>query len=113
MASDGPLGPEIRVSETAGGVLVPVRLTPRGGRDRIDGIVVDGAGTARLGVRVRAAAEGGKANAALIALLAKSWKLPKSAFTIAAGARARAKTVLVAAEAPAILARIRKQGSDP
>lgn len=95
---------------TCGGVLVPVRLAPRAGRDRITGVKADAAGTLRLSVSVTAAPEDGKANAALVGLLAKVWKLPKSSISIASGAKARSKLVRVAGDPAGILERIEKQG---
>lgn len=81
---------------TAGGVLLAVRLTPKAGRARV-GSVVEGADGGRvLKVAVTAPAEKGKANAALIALLAKTWRLPKSAITVVRGATDRNKTLMIA-----------------
>lgn len=74
---------------------VPVRLTPRGGADRIDGWEADAAGREHLKARVRAAPTEGEANAALIVLLAKALKIPKSDVSIARGASARLKIVEV------------------
>ena len=50
----------------AGGLAVVVRLTPRGGRDAIDGIEQLADGQSVLKVRVRAAASEGGAKRALI-----------------------------------------------
>lgn len=72
-----------------------VRLTPRGGRDRIDGWAVDADGRPYLKARVSAPPVEGEANAALTALLAKVLKRPKSAVRIAAGETARLKQVEV------------------
>lgn len=72
-----------------------VRLTPRGGRDRIDGWAVDADGRPYLKARVSAPPVEGEANAALTALLAKALKRPKSAVRIAAGETARLKQVEV------------------
>jgi hypothetical protein len=69
-----------------------VRLTPSGGADRIEGHAA-GAGRTILKVRVRAAPEHGKANAALEALLAKALGVAKSKVKVARGAAARLKTV--------------------
>ncbi len=85
----------------ADGITVTIRLTPKGGADRIEGVAADAAGSA-LKARVTAAPESGKANAALIRLLAKSWKLPKSAVTIAGGAKDRTKVVHIAGDAAAL-----------
>jgi uncharacterized protein YggU (UPF0235/DUF167 family) len=54
--------------------------------------------------------EDGKANGTLIGLLAKTWGLPKSAISIAAGAKARAKLVRVAGDPARILKRINQHG---
>ncbi len=70
-----------------------VRLTPRGGADRIDGFGIDAAGRQHLAVRVRAAPAEGEANAALESLLARSLGLPRSAVRVARGATARLKTI--------------------
>jgi uncharacterized protein (TIGR00251 family) len=83
----------------ADGITVSVRLTPKAGADRIDGVAADTAGGSALKVRVTAAPESGKANAALIRLLAKRWKLPKSAMTITGGAKDRNKVVHIAGDA--------------
>jgi uncharacterized protein YggU (UPF0235/DUF167 family) len=51
---------------------IAVRVTPRGGRDAVDGWIRDDAGRLLLKVRVAAAAAEGQANDAVIALLAKA-----------------------------------------
>ena len=66
----------------AGGLSVVVRLTPRGGRDAIDGIEQRADGQCVLKARVRAAATEGEANAALIALLAHSAGVPPRDVTL-------------------------------
>ncbi|OHB29894.1 MAG: hypothetical protein A2790_07695 [Phenylobacterium sp. RIFCSPHIGHO2_01_FULL_69_31] len=68
-----------------------VRVTPRGGRDAVDGWMTDAEGRPVLKLRVSAAAADGAANAAVIALVAKTLKLPKSAVRIASGETARVK----------------------
>lgn len=59
-----------------------------------------------LQVKVGAPPEGGKANAALIKLLAKAWKLPKSAITLVSGRRDRHKTLAIDGEARELLPRL-------
>ncbi len=110
MAARRSVSVSARVTGDGKCVLVPVRLTPKAGRSRIIGVKVDADGTRRLAVSVTAVAEDGKANGALIALLAKSWKLPKSAIAITAGARARSKLVRVAGDPARILQRIHRHG---
>lgn len=80
-----------------------MRLTPKGGRDAIDGIEQLADGRSALKVRVRAAPHEGEANAALVRLLAKSLGVPLRQVSIAAGATVRLKRVRVAG-APAALA---------
>ena len=70
-----------------------VRVTPKGGRDAVDGWVRDEAGRPMLKVRVSAAAADGAANAAVLALLAKALKVPKSALKLVAGQTARVKRI--------------------
>ncbi len=70
-----------------------VRLSPRGGRDAIDGWAHDEAGRPFLKVRVAAPPIEGAANAALEALLAKTLGLSRSAVSVARGASARIKQV--------------------
>lgn len=59
---------------------------------------MDDAGRPVLKLRVSAAAAEGAANAAVIALLAKALKLPKSAVTITRGETARVKRLEIDAE---------------
>jgi uncharacterized protein len=76
--------------ETPDGVELAVRLTPRGGVACIDGLA-DHGGRPCLKVRVPAPPVEGAANAALIAFLAETLDLPRSAVTLVAGERARVK----------------------
>ncbi|MDH3241753.1 MAG: DUF167 domain-containing protein [Alphaproteobacteria bacterium] len=108
MPENGPHAPSTRISGSPAGVLVPVRVTPKARVNAIDGAVTDADGTKRLKLSVTAAPADGRANGAVIALLAKAWKLPKSSLSIAAGGRSRAKTVLAVGEPKAILERIRQ-----
>jgi len=59
----------------------------------VDGLGAEADGAMAIKVAVTAAPEDGKANAAVIALLAKAWGLPKSAFTVVAGAADRRKII--------------------
>ena len=82
-----------------------VRLTPRGGREAIDGWAVDGDGRPYLKVRVAAPPVEGAANAALLGFLAKVLGLPRSALTLASGAGARLKLIEIAGCDPLSLER--------
>lgn len=68
-----------------------VRLTPRGGRDAVEGWTADAAGRPLLKVRVSAPPVEGEANAALVRLIAKALDLPRSAVRIVSGEGARVK----------------------
>jgi uncharacterized protein YggU (UPF0235/DUF167 family) len=73
-----------------------VRVTPRGGRDAVEGWTADAAGHPLLKVRVSAAAAEGAANAAVAALLAKALGVPRSAVRIVSGQTARVKRLEIA-----------------
>jgi hypothetical protein len=93
------------------GLSFAVRLTPRGGRDSVDGWDKDDSGRAYLKARVRAAAEDGKANAALIALIATHLDVPRSAVSIASGAKARLKMVTVSGDKAVLRGRLDHEGT--
>lgn len=80
------------------GVTVAIRLTPKAKASRISGIAAQADGDPVLKVSVTAVPERGKANAALISLLAKAWRLPKSTFTLATGATDRRKIIHIAGD---------------
>jgi len=80
------------------GVTVDLRVQPRARRTALE--PADGA----LKAAVTAPPEDGKSNAAVIALLAEQWRLPKSSFDVVKGQSSRAKTVRVSGE-PAMIAR--------
>ena len=83
------------VEPASEGVRIFVRLQPRARRAAIEGIVTEADGRVALKVAVTAPPEDGKANAALVALLGRSWRLPKSAIEIVGGATDRRKTLLL------------------
>ena len=79
----------------AAGISIALRVTPRGGRDDIDGIEQLADGRSVLKVRVRAIADGGEANRAVLQLLAKSLGVPKTSVRLLAGATSRQKQIAV------------------
>ena len=83
-----------------------IRLTPKASRSRVEGVGAGADGGAVLKVAVTAPPERGKANAAMITLLAKAWRLPKTSMAITAGATARRKTLLVRGDGKALVARL-------
>ena len=88
--------------ETKEGIALDVRLTPRGGRDALDGVETLADGRVVLKARVRAAPTEGEANAALIRLLASELRLPRSQLSIASGATARLKSVALQGDAASL-----------
>lgn len=76
-----------------------VRVTPRAGRDAVEGWAADAAGRSYLKVKVRAAPADGEANAAVRRLIAAELGLPASALRLVSGAAARIKTLEIEAEA--------------
>jgi uncharacterized protein len=92
----------------SGGVALTVRLTPRGGRDAIDGIEVLADGRCVLKARVRAPASEGEANAELIRLLARALGVAPRNVVLVTGATARIKRLTIAGEGAAIVAALEK-----
>lgn len=82
-----------------GTVRVRIRLTPRGGADRVDG-VADGV----LRVRVAAPPVDGAANRALLRLLADELGVPRGAVTLASGDTSRVKVVEIGGIDAAVVA---------
>lgn len=77
------------------GISIALRVTPRGGRDDIDGIETLANGRSVVKIRVRAIAEGGEANRAVTELLAKTLGVPKARVRILSGVTSRLKQVAV------------------
>ena len=61
-----------------------------------------------LKISVTAIPEDGKANKALFALLAREWKLPKSALSLLSGDTHRQKVVLVEGDGGALISRLQE-----
>ncbi|MET3927762.1 DUF167 family protein [Devosia sp. 2618] len=80
------------------GLSLFVRVTPNAGRDVIEGVETRDDGTAVLRLRVKAVPDKGKANAAVVALLAKALGVPKSAVSVVSGETARLKTIAIVGE---------------
>ena len=84
------------------GLVVEVRLTPRAAMDRIDGVETRSDGLPILKARVRAVPEKGRANEAILKLLAKTLGLPTSRARLLAGDTARRKSVLLEGDPQAL-----------
>ena len=93
---------------TPGGLALTVRLTPKGGRDAIDGVERLADGRMAVKARVRAAASDGAANAALIRLVAATAGVAPSRVTLTAGAAARIKRLSLEGDGPTLAAVLEK-----
>lgn len=93
-------------TRTDTGLTLTVRLTPRGGRDAIEGTEQLSDGRAVIKARVRAVPEDGAANTALARLLAKSLGVSASAVSLVSGHTARIKILTVAGDAAMLEARL-------
>jgi uncharacterized protein (TIGR00251 family) len=90
------------------GVSIALRVTPRGGRDEIDGIETLADGRSVVKVRVKAIAEGGGANRAVTELLARALGVPRVSVRLLSGATSRLKQVAVDGDATALGEALRK-----
>ena len=97
---DGPITP------TRDGVRVVIRLTPRAGSDRLRGIAATAEGGRAIKASVSAPPQDGRANEALLQLLARAWQIPRRDLAIVAGAASRHKTVRVAGDSRQLLAKL-------
>ena len=86
--------------QTRDGVLLAVRVTPKSSRNEVTGLHTAADGAVSLAVKVTAPPDKGKANKAMIEVLAKTFRLPKSALTLVSGETDRHKVVSVAGNLP-------------
>jgi len=76
--------------------ILAIHAIPKSSCNKVEGYETDAKGERWLRVRITAAPEDGKANKALIAFLAKEWKIPKSALSLVSGETSRYKRFKVA-----------------
>jgi uncharacterized protein (TIGR00251 family) len=93
---------------TPDGIAITVRLTPKGGRDAIDGIETLSDGSSVLKVRVRAIPSEGEANAALGRVLAMTLSVPPRDVEIISGHTSRIKRVKISGDAVALTLALEK-----
>jgi uncharacterized protein YggU (UPF0235/DUF167 family) len=74
-------------------ICLDLKVVPNAKADKVEGVIRDADGRPRLALRLKAAPVEGKANAAVIALLAKALGSPRSALAITGGAMSRQKRV--------------------
>lgn len=85
----------------ADGLVLTLRVVPKAAREAIVGIMPTPDGEA-LKVSVTAAPDKGKANAAVAALLAKTFKVAKSSVAVVSGETDRRKIVRIMGEPEAL-----------
>jgi uncharacterized protein (TIGR00251 family) len=95
---------------TAEGLVVMVRLTPKGGRDSVDGIARLADGSTVLKARVAAAPTEGGANDALIRLLARRLRIAPRDVMLVGGATSRIKRMLIKGDPGAVAAALEEIG---
>jgi len=86
---------------TAGGVELYVRLSPKASKDDVSGLK-DFDGKTYVQARVRAVPEDGKANKAVVELIAARLGVPKTSIALASGHSSRLKTLSISGDAPAL-----------
>jgi len=94
----------------AEGLIVTVRLTPKAGRDSIDGIMHLSDGRSVLKARVSAAPSGSEANSALARLLAQTLRAAPRDVTLVGGTTSRIKRMLVKGDVRAVVAALEQIG---
>jgi uncharacterized protein len=89
----------LRITEKDGGVTVDIQVKPRSSREAVGSVQAD-----RLLVAVNAPPVDGKANEAVVRVLAETFGVPRSAVTIVRGETGKKKTVrLVGVTAAAVM----------
>ncbi len=98
--------------QTPKGLFLHVKATPKASRDEVTGIVPQADGSMALAVKVTSVPEKGKANAAIVALIAKAAHIPKSALEQVAGETDRHKVFRLASHAEAVQIWLEGLGED-
>jgi len=94
-----PLAESLPLQADADGLMLWLRLTPKGGIDALEGVDRLPDGRAVLKARVKAPPEQGRANAALIDLMARFLRVPKKLIVIRSGETSRLKKIHVVGDA--------------
>lgn len=98
--------PDDPLSLSADGVRVRVRLTPRARESGLVAVVPGTGGDAAVKAAVTAPAQDGRANEALLQLLAREWRLPRRDLAILAGAASRNKCVGIVGDSRQLMAKL-------
>ncbi len=95
---------------SADGLIVTVRLTPKAGRDSIDGIAYLSDGRMVLKARVSAGPSDGEAYGALMRLLAQTLRIAPRNITLIGGTASRIKRMLIKGDVAAVVAALEEIG---
>ena len=85
--------PSLPFTQVRDGVTIEVRVGPRAACQRIGKVADEANGPRVIKISVTAPFGAGKANDAVIRLLAKAWQVPKTSLLVASGAANRRKTI--------------------
>lgn len=90
------------------GARMALRVIPRAAKSEVRGVETDAAGHAQLVVRVQAPPDDGRANAELLRLLARRFKIRTGDLALVQGQTGRRKVVHLMRPCPDTLARLRE-----
>jgi uncharacterized protein len=91
---------------TSEGLRVAIRLSPRAKSDRLLSVAATTGGGRALTATVTAPPQDGRANEALLQLLARAWRLPRRDLSIVGGVASRNKTVGITGDPHQLFARV-------
>lgn len=89
-------------------ILLCIRLTPNARKEAFFGVLADENNVYWLKVSVRAVPENGKANKALVSMLAQRLGIPKSKIELVSGGQARTKKLSIEVATDSLLNSIKK-----
>ncbi len=96
-----------------GGVTIAVRVSPRGGRNAVEGLVADAEGRPQLGIRVAAAPVDGEANDAVEATLARWLGVSARDVEVTSGITARSKLVTIDGDPVRLVRKLQALTAEP
>lgn len=91
-----------------GGVRLAVRVSPRGGRNAVEGLVADADGKPQVGVRVAAAPVDGEANDAVEATVARWLGVRPREVEVTGGLTARSKLLTIDGDPVALMRKLQQ-----
>lgn len=89
-----------------GKVMLFARVTPNASKNEVGGLRRGADGEERLSIRVTAAPDKGRANAAVVKLLSKTLGLPKSSIVLVSGEKDRSKSFALGGDSDEIVGKL-------